>query len=365
MPKHKKIGIILDDDFALRNMPPYPRPTFLSYETPLRIKSVFKYFESVKLYENEKIFKLEPKVIDDSIIALAHTKYHIDLIKNLSDLGNGLLSDEVFITNDTFMLAKKAIGGSIQSIESVLNQEVNQSFALVRPPGHHALREKASGFCIFNNIANSVIYLRERLNYKKRIAIIDIDNHFGDGLVQYFYDDPSVLYFSIHEFDFVEGDMGFINELGEGDGLGKSINFPIPMNCTDDVFLEFMDILEPILNEFAPDLIIVAAGFDMHFSDPIGNNNLTSISYYTFCKRILDIADKICNGKLVFVLEGGYSLIALPYCIHAVISALLDIEYKRPFFENIDFLEKSRREEILKIKNSLKKLLSKYWTSIS
>jgi len=364
MPKNNKIGIVVDDDFASKNIPPYPHPIFLSYETPLRIKSILTHFENRKIFENENVIKLKPKLIDESIINLAHTKYHIDSIKNLSNLGSGFLGEEIYITEDTFLLAKKAIGGTIQAIESVINQDVNQSFALIRPPGHHALREKASGFCIFNNIANSIIFLREKLNYKKKIAIIDIDSHFGDGLVQYFYDDPNVLYFSIHEFDFVEGEIGFINELGEGDGLGKSINFPIPMHCTDDIFLEFMDILEPILNEFCPDLIIIAAGFDMHFSDPIGNCSLTSNSYFKFTKRILKISNDICMGKLVFVLEGGYNLIALPFCVHAVINALLNEEYEPPTFENIEFLEKSKIEDITKIKNSLKNLLANYWISI-
>ena len=237
------------------------------------------------------------------------------------------MGDEIFITEDTFELAKKAVGGTIQAIKSVLNSDVNQSFALVRPPGHHALQEKASGLCIFNNIANSIIYLKKKLHYNKKIAIIDIDAHFGDGLVQYFYDDPSVLYFSVHEFDFVEGDIGFIDELGEGEGLGKSINFPIPMNTSDEDFLEFLDILEPVLNEFTPDIMIIAAGFDLYFADPIGNGLLTSISYYNFTEKLLKIAEKICEGKLVFILEGGYSLIGLPHCVYAVLKALIGEEF--------------------------------------
>ncbi len=363
MPKNNKIGIVVDDDFPSKNIPPYPHPIFLSYETPLRIKSILTHFENRKIFENENIIKLKPKLIDESIINLAHTKYHIDSIKNLSNLGSGFLGEEIYITEDTFLLAKKAIGGTIQAIESVINQDVNQSFALIRPPGHHALREKASGFCIFNNIANSIIFLREKFNYKKKIAIIDIDSHFGDGLVQYFYDDPNVLYFSIHEFDFVEGEIGFINELGEGEGLGKNINFPVPTNIVDDDFLEFMELLEPILNEFKPDLMIIAAGFDFHFDDPIGNGLLTSISYYKFTKKILKLAERLCDGKISFILEGGYSLLGLPPCIYSVIKALLKEDYNLPLFEQIQFENESRKEDINKIKTSLKKLLADYWIS--
>jgi len=358
------IGIIVDEDFACKNIPPYPNPIFSSYETPLRIQAVLRFLEKKKLFEDKRLLKLGPKAISEPVISLAHTRYYIDSIKRLSKLGSGLLNEEVFITEDTFELAKKAIGGSIKAIEEVINKSVNQSIALIRPPGHHALRETGAGLCVFNNIAASILYMRKELNYDKNIAIIDIDNHFGDGLVQYFYDDPSVLYFSIHEYDFVEGDIGFIDELGNGEGLGRNINFPIPMNSIDDDFLEFIDILEPILGEFNPDLIIIAAGFDMHFTDPIGNCLLTTNSYYQFTKKLLEIAEDICDGKLVYILEGGYSIIGLPVCIYSVIKALLKETYERPSFEYLDFSNNSKKSEINKIKNALKKLLADYWTSM-
>jgi len=303
-------------------------------------------------------------VIDEEIIELAHSRYYIDSIKRLSNFGSGLIGDEVFITNDTFYLAKKAIGGAISAVENVLNRKVNQSFALIRPPGHHALREMGSGLSIFNNIANMVLYLRKILKYEKKIAIVDIDDHLGDGIVQYFYHDPSVLYFSVHEFDFVEGELGFPDELGEGEGLGKNINFPIPSGMSDGEFLEFMDILEPILKEYQPDLIIIAAGFDMYFADPVGNCNLTSLSYFRFTEKILKIAEEVCEGKLSIILEGGYSLIGLPFCVHAIIKALLIERYERPLFEKLDIQYESKMEEIIKIKSSLKVLLKNYWNSI-
>lgn len=364
MIKNNKIGIVVDEDFASKNVPPYPHPIFLSYETPLRIKTILNFLEEKNVFLNERITQLKPIPVDESILKLAHTKYHIDSVRNFSKHGFGLLSEEVFVTEDTYELAKKAVGGTIQAIKSVLDDTVDQSFALIRPPGHHALQEKASGLCIFNNIANSIIYLREEMQYSKKIAIIDIDAHFGDGLVQYFYDDPNVLYFSIHEFDFVEGDIGFIDEIGDGEGIGKNINFPIPFNITDEDFLEFMDILEPVLNEFSPELIIVAAGFDMYFDDPIGNGKITSISYYRFTERILGLANKICKGKLIFVLEGGYSLIGLPHCVYAVIKALLGESYEPPIFEKFKFLSDYERDNIDKIKVGLRNLLAEYWISL-
>ena len=357
----KKIGIVIDIDFATKHQPPFPRPMFVSYETPNRIKFLMDYFENVQLFEDGRIVKLSPKIIEEKIIELAHSKYYIESIKRLSNYGSSLLDDEVFISDDTYDLAKKAIGGAIIAIEKVINKEVNQSFALIRPPGHHALRDMGSGLSIFNNIATSILYLRKELNYNKKIAIIDIDAHFGDGLVQYFYSDPSVLYFSVHEYDFVEGELGFPNELGEGDGLGKNINFPVPYGINDEDFLELMEILEPILKEYKPDLIIIAAGFDMYYADPVGNCNLTSKAYYAFAERILKLAEEVCEGKLSFILEGGYSLIGLPFCIHSVLKALLNEKYKRPSFEHLESFNEYRMEEIIKIKNSLITLLKNYW----
>ena len=356
-----KIGIITDEDFALKNIPPYPHPSFFSHEHPLRIKVVLDYFKKIKLFEDERIQKISPIGITESLLTQAHSQYHVDSIKRLSNFGNSILDDEVFVTTDTYELAKKAIGGAIVAIESVLNANVNQSLALIRPPGHHAIREKSSGLCIFNNIATSIHYLRETLKYNKRIAIIDIDDHFGDGLAQFFYEDPNVLYFSIHEFDFEEGDIGFIDEIGAGEGKGKNINFPVPMGIVDRDFLEFTDILKPILHEFKPDIIIIAAGFDMYWDDGVGNCLLTSISYYNFTKWILQIAEEICEGRLTFILEGGYSPIGLPVCVHSVIRALFKEEYKRPEFEYMDFSELSRKEDILKIKEALKKILKDHW----
>jgi acetoin utilization deacetylase AcuC-like enzyme len=364
MTRDQKIGIVIDENFAKKNNPPYQHPIFLSYENPLRIRVILDYLEKINIWDDNRIIKLEPKLIKEELLNLAHTKYYIDTVKRLSTFGSGILDEEVFITRDTFPLAKKAVGGTIEAIEKVLKKDVSQSIALIRPPGHHALREKGSGLCIFNNIANTILYLRKKLRYNKRIAIVDIDDHFGDGLVQYFYDDPNVLYFSIHEFDFLENDIGFINELGEGEGIGKNINFPIPAGIIDKDFLVFFDILEPILKEYKPDLIIVAMGFDMYFDDPIGNCLLTSISYNKFAEKILSIAEEVCEGKLAFILEGGYSLTGLPLCIQAIISGLLKKAYEQPLFEKISLSSESKMEEIQQIKSKLKNILQIYWASL-
>jgi acetoin utilization deacetylase AcuC-like enzyme len=357
-----KIGLISDIDFASQHIPPYLKPSFISFENPYRIKFILDLLKEWKPTDNEKIVKLKPKPVDDPILELAHSKYHIDSIKRISKIGGGVLDEDVFVSEHTYQLAKKAVGGAIEALECVINNTVNQSFALIRPPGHHALRERASGLCIFNNIANAILYMRNYYDFKEKIAIIDIDNHFGDGLAQYFYEDPSVLYYSIHEFDFEEGDLGMINELGSGEGLGTNINIPIPPGSTHEDFLGCFELFEKIVQQYKPGLIIVAAGFDMYFADPIGNCLLTSKTYYEFGKFINKVSHEICNGRLSFILEGGYSLIGLPYCVKAIISALLDEKFTPPEFELISSsFNLNKTSEIQKIIAIAKNLLKPYW----
>ena len=357
-----KIGLVIDDEFGSQHIPPYPKPSFISFENPHRVKIIVDSLKEWNLIENDKITRLNPKVVDESVLKLAHSEYHVESIKRISKLGGGILTEEVFIAEDTFNLAKKAVGGAIEAMESIIDDKVEQSFALIRPPGHHALRECASGLCIFNNIANAILYLRNIRNYKEKIAIIDIDNHFGDGIAQYFYEDSSVLYYSIHEFDFENPDIGMINELGSGQGLGTNINIPIPPESTDEDFFECFDLMEDIIREYNPGLIIVAAGFDMYFADPIGNCLLTSKGYYEFAKRITRISKEVCNGKVCFILEGGYSLIGLPYCVKGIIIALLNKEFKAPEFELLNMPFKSLNlVEIQKINALARQLLTPYW----
>ncbi|MBN1799876.1 MAG: histone deacetylase [Candidatus Lokiarchaeota archaeon] len=358
---NNKIALITDREFERKHIPPYPRPSFFSNEHPIRIKVVLDYLEQKGFFQDERIRIEKPTTVSEKILRLSHSKYNIETIKRLSNFGQGIIGEEVFITKTTFDLAKKAIGGVIKAIDLVLNEKATQSFALVRPPGHHATKEKSSGLCIFNNIATAILYFRKEFGYEKKIAIIDIDDHFGDGIAQYFYEDPSVLYCSIHEFDFEEGDIGFISEFGDGEGLGTNINFPVPMGITDGDFVEFTSLIEPILKQFRPDLVIVAAGFDMYWSDPVGNCLLTSKTYYDFTTWILKLARDACDGKIVFVLEGGYSLTGLPICVFSVLRALLGEKYEHPESEFVDFSMLSKREEVDKIKNVLQRELSRFW----
>ncbi len=362
------IGIISDKDFEMLNEPPFPRPYFEAFETPLRIKCIKDYFEKEKLFEDNRIKKIPIRNLEkiETILELVHTKYHVDSIKYFSNLASGSVGETVFITEETFKLAKKAIEGTITAFNSVISGEVNQSFAFIRPPGHHALRDVASGLCIFNNIAVGIQYLRKIKKNAKKFAIIDIDNHYGDGIAKFFYEDPEVLYFSIHEYDFDQGELGFIHELGNNEGLGYNINFPIPPKTTDKYYLEFFDILEAVFSEFKPEIIIVACGFDCHYTDPIGNCLLTANSYIKFTQKLLILANNVCNGKISFILEGGYSLSALPICSYSIVKTLLGDMVNLPSQEKIEFPEDLDISKVIaKVKGELNNLLRDYWSNIS
>jgi acetoin utilization deacetylase AcuC-like enzyme len=359
-----KIGIIIDENFTLKHVPPYPKPTFISFEHPIRIKTILDALKKELIYQKKNIIKISPPEIEDDIIELAHSKFHIETMRKISQSGGGIIDEEVFVTQDSFSLAKKAASGAISAIEKLLNKEVNQTIALIRPPGHHAFRSKPSGLCIFNNIAIATYYVRQMLSYSKKIAIIDIDNHFGDGLAHYFYEDPSVLYISIHEFDFSQAEIGFIDEIGAGEGIGTNINFPVPEGLASEDFFDFFDFIDPIIREFSPGILIIAAGFDMYFADPIGNGLLTSSSYYNFAKKVLNLAYEICDGQLSFILEGGYSVIGLRYCILAIIKALLNEPYNPPEFEASFQFESSHQNEIEKIKKAIIQTIKPYWNCL-
>jgi len=356
-----KIGIIFDEIFALKHVPPYPKPTFIAFEHPNRIKVMVEALKQEQIFENQRIIKISPPGIEDNILELAHSKFHIDAIRRISEGGGGIIDDEVFVAPDTFEVSKMAVSGAITAVEKVVTEEINQSIALIRPPGHHAFRDKSSGLCIFNNIALSIFYLRQKMNFSGKIAILDIDDHFGDGLAHYFYEDPSVLYISVHEYDFSQVDLCFINELGAGDGIGTNINLPVPEGISTDEFLDLIDFIEPILREFAPSMLIVATGFDTYFADPIGNGHLTSDAFYNFSKKIRILADELCEGKIAFILEGGYSIIGLQYCVLALIKGLVNENYASPSFEHLWRNEQSNLSNLEKIKKALIKMIKPYW----
>jgi acetoin utilization deacetylase AcuC-like enzyme len=203
--------------------------------------------------------------------------------------------------------------------------ELDNAFAMVRPPGHHAEREKAGGFCLYNNVAIGVRYAQNKLGLH-RMLVVDWDLHHGNGTQKCFEDDPSVLFFSTHQFPSYPG-SGKFRETGKGRGKGRTINIPLLAGCGDGEYVAlFEKILKPIALEFAPELILVSAGFDIYFNEPLGGMRVTPQGFAALTRSVLDTADQCCGGKVVMTLEGGYDLQGLKDSVKAVLRELAGLQ---------------------------------------
>jgi len=223
---------------------------------------------------------------------------------------------------ESYEVARYAAGGVITATDAVFDGKVDSAFALVRPPGHHATPEHAMGFCLFNNLAIATRYALKKRNLE-RIAIIDFDVHHGNGTQDTFYKSPDVLYTSTHESPFYPG-TGSVAETGSGTGKGTTVNIPLPAGCGDTEYsLVFEQIIKPAVRRFKPQFIMVSAGYDLHWADPLALMQLTVAGCTRIAGIIKGLADELCDGRLVFTLEGGYNLAALATSISATLKVLM------------------------------------------
>ncbi len=271
-----------------------------------------------------------------------HTAAHIDRIESLRGQSAALDVDTV-VSPGSVEAAYLGTGAAIDAVTAVVNSDAQRAFALVRPPGHHAEADRAMGFCLFNNIAVAAAHARERLGCE-RILIVDWDVHHGNGTQQAFYGDPNVLFFSTHQHPLYPG-TGASEELGTGDGAGYTVNVPLPPGFGDaDYAAIFRQILAPIADSFAPDLVLVSAGFDAHRDDPIGSMEVTDAGFASLCALVRDIADRHANGRLALILEGGYDAPALASSVGACIEVLAGSTPQQPDGEG-----DARADEILNL----------------
>jgi len=263
---------------------------------------------------------MDPRVAPLDIISTCHTEEYIRELKEFSGQGGGFLDEDTAVGPASFEIARLAVGGALSAVDGVMEGQVDNAFAMVRPPGHHAEAHKAMGFCLFNNVAVAVRYARKRYGLN-RIMIVDWDAHHGNGIQNAFYEDPSVLYFSIHQ-DGLYPLSGWANETGRGAGEGYNINIPVPKQTGDSgYFYIFTRILEPVVLQYKPELILVSAGFDAHFNDPLSSLEVTATGFGRMAEMLVDLAGEVCNGRLVAVLEGGYDLKTLGYSVLAVLNS--------------------------------------------
>ncbi len=320
-------------------------PDYLKHETGIhperkeRLLSIIAYLKETGMINEIELITPRSATLDE--IAYIHSKEYIDLAKTYSDREIQLDSDTV-LCKETFDVALLAAGGAISAVDNVMDKFV-ASFALVRPPGHHATPRRGMGFCIFNNIAIAARHAQK--NGKKRILIADWDVHHGNGTQEAFYNDPSVLYFSTHQYPHYPG-TGWISEIGSGEGKGYNINVPLPAGTYDAGFIaSFEEILVPAALEFRPEIILVSAGTDACYNDGLAQMRMSVEGFGVLASIVKSIADKSCNGKMALVLEGGYDLDLLPRSVAAVLNIFLGNEAKRLNYE-VDPRIRARLDEV-------------------
>ncbi len=263
-----------------------------------------------------------PRLATATEIALAHTSRHVDRMRSLSEQGGGPIDGDTYVSPGSWTTATRAVGAVLDAVDALRAGECDVAFAASRPPGHHAVSDQAMGFCLFNNAAVAAAALAER---GERVAIVDWDVHHGNGTQDIFYDDPRVLYVSTHEAPLYPG-TGRADETGGPNAPMSNLNLPFPAGTRGDVYRRAIDeVVAPVVERFAPDWLIISAGFDGHRQDPLAGLELTSADYADFAIRIQQL---VAPGRTLVVLEGGYDLEALTYSTGATLSALIGESYR-------------------------------------
>lgn len=256
-------------------------------------------------------------------LKILHRRELIDLAERVSRQGGGRLDMDTVCSAASFDVARSAVACAREAVDRVMKASDRQALCLVRPPGHHATAMESMGFCIFNNIALAARYA-QRQHGVERVLIVDFDVHHGNGTQDLFYDDPSVFFFSTHRFPFYPG-TGRSEEKGTGAGLGYTLNVPLPFGITRHDFREaFAQGLARAAQAIKPQLVLISAGFDAHQADPVGSLSLEAEDFAVFTKQISDVAQTHAQGRIVSLLEGGYSLEWLPECVTAHLQALVE-----------------------------------------
>ena len=347
-----KTGLVFHEDY-LKHDPGPGHP-----ESPERLRRTFQVLADTRLIAKPNIVVLKPRPASDDGLALVHTREYIETVESLSRCGGAITADTP-VPEGTYEIAKLSAGGSILAGEAVVKGDVNNAFALIRPPGHHSGRNYGGGFCYFNNIAIMVRYLHEKYHLK-RFMILDWDVHHGNGTQDIFYEDPTVLYFSTHQMPLYPG-TGYLDEIGDGEGKGYNVNVPLPPGTSGANYVYILDeLFTPLAEAFKPEVIAISAGQDAYFNDPIANLNFTVHTYADITRKVMNIAQNICGGRIAMVLEGGYHLEAVPRAIAGIVATLAEIqgyEITEPMKPPQQTLGREVRSRVEKIKS----ILAEYW----
>jgi acetoin utilization deacetylase AcuC-like enzyme len=306
--------LILKNDLFLEHI-----PDFNHVESPERLRVIYEQLEQSPLNEIFTYPDFEAAPVE--ALELNHTKEHVMRVAGTAGKTFSSLDPDTQTSASSYDAACLAAGAVTGGMEMIVRGEADNGFALVRPPGHHAETDRAMGFCLFNNVAIGARFGLQSLGLE-RIAIIDWDLHHGNGTQNSFYTSKDVLYFSTHAYPYYPG-SGSLGEIGAGEGEGYTINVPLSGGHDDRAFAKiFQEIILPVTREYRPDFIIISAGFDTYFADPLGTMAVTEQGFACMTKQVVDLAAEICQGRLLVALEGGYNLRGLRDGVLGVLAEL-------------------------------------------
>ena len=271
------------------------------------------------------------RAASDDELAVYHTRAYIEGVRSHMQGGPmqgvwGEIESDTPLSAGSFEAAVYAAGGAMNGVQAIMQGEVRNAYALLRPPGHHAMRNRAMGFCIFNNAVVAAHYARRTFGLE-RVMIVDWDVHHGNGTQDAFYADPGVLFVSLHQPDWYPKLSGELEQVGSGAGAGYTVNIPLPAGTGDRGYrTAFEQLVIPAGLQYRPQLIIISAGQDANWLDPLAQQMVTMSGFRSISQAMLDLAEEVCEGRLLMLQEGGYSLAYVPYCTLAVVEPLLGVD---------------------------------------
>jgi acetoin utilization deacetylase AcuC-like enzyme len=309
------VGYVFDPVYLEHDVPGHP-------ERPERLRAIMSLLE-----ESGVLGRMEPIAARDAReheLRLVHDPRLIERVRRAATEteSSHWLDSDTYVVPRSYEAALRSAGGVLSAVDAVVDGQVRSAFCLVRPPGHHATPTRAMGFCLFNNVAIAAAHAVLGRGVD-RVAVIDFDVHHGNGTQDRFYGDPSVLYFSTHQSPFYPG-TGDWRETG----AGNIVNVPLPAGCGDPEYLRcYRELCAPAVRRFRPHVLLVSAGFDAHFADPLANMLLSTRGYFEIANLLRDLAGELCEGRIVCALEGGYDLTALSWSVRACIDTLLGNDF--------------------------------------
>lgn len=322
------VGLVFDDRYLahdtglslIEDRDPYPFPKPVAHPSSPELVGRAKQLMDLAGV-TDRMVRIEPIEATDEMLLRFHTRAYLDRLIELDRTGGDTGSGAPMGIGG-YRIARLSTGGVIAAAEAVMGGSIRQCYALVRPPGHHAMPHQGMGFCVLNNVAIAAKHLRAAGGVG-RIAIVDWDVHHGNGTQTAFYTDPNVLFISLHQDSLYPHGWGTVDQVGEGEGEGRTVNIPLPAGSGNATYrAAYERIVVPIIEEFQPELIFVSAGQDANVADPLARMTLTTSAYRFMAGALLGAAERVCEGRLVVAQEGGYAPAYAPYCSAAVAETL-------------------------------------------